>query len=176
MCDTCGGGETGEEHGQECGAGPQHGSGHRVGSVEDIGPDTQWRDVLDGVTSVVHLAGIARQLGTAAKSAEAEMERVNVGRTKQLAESMACSPSVVRMVLVSSIGVYGDQLEAVVSERTPCRPNTHYGRTKLASEHIVRGALEDSGASGCIVRTVGLRTRKPRQHGETSPQRTSFAP
>ena len=120
--------------------------------VDDIGPDTRWRDVLDGVTSVVHLAGIAHRLGTASKSAEAEMERVNVGGTKQLAESVACTPSVSRMVLVSSIGVYGDHPDTAVSERTPCTPDTHYGRTKLAAEHVVRGALEDSHVSACIVR------------------------
>ena len=103
------------------------------GSLEDA-PSLQ--SALDGVEVVYHLAGL-----TAAGS-EREFHDVNEGGTRRLIDAIrATVPNLRRFVHVSSIAAvgptgYGDRL----TEESPCRPLTAYGRSKLAGELVVRHA------------------------------------
>jgi len=103
------------------------------GSLEDA---ASLGAALDGVELVYHLAGL-----TAAGS-EREFHEVNEGGTRRLITAIrATIPSLRRFVHVSSIAAvgptgYGGRL----TEDTPCRPLTAYGRSKLAGEMVVRRA------------------------------------
>lgn len=103
------------------------------GSLEDA---ASLQAALRGVDLVYHVAGL-----TAAGS-EREFHDVNEGGTRRLIEAArATIPNLRRFVHVSSIAAvgptgYGGRL----TEETPCRPLTAYGRSKLAGEMVVRRA------------------------------------
>jgi dihydroflavonol-4-reductase len=112
------------------------------GSLEDIDSLTA---ALQGVERVYHLAGL-----TAAGS-EREFLEVNERGTLRLIGAIRTAvPSLRRFVHVSSIAAVGPTSHgARLTEDTPCRPVTAYGRSKLAGEVVVRDA---AGLPWTIVR------------------------
>ncbi len=103
------------------------------GSLEDV---ESLKAALRGVDRVYHLAGL-----TAAGS-EREFLEVNEGGTLRLIGAIRASvPSLKRFVYVSSLAAVGPTSRgARLTEDTPCRPVTAYGRSKLAGEAVVRRA------------------------------------
>ena len=85
---------------------------------------------LDGVEGVFHLAGQpgARSFGPAF----ADYLRRNALATQRLFESARA----VRVVYASSSSIYGDAERYPTPEETQPRPNSPYGITKLACEHL----------------------------------------
>jgi nucleoside-diphosphate-sugar epimerase len=92
-----------------------------------------------GCGAVCHLAARAHVLGVAAPDAEQLFEEANVALTVRLAEA-AFGAGLKRFVFVSSIGVVGNSSEPGVplTEHTPCRPTSAYGRSKLKAEQRLR--------------------------------------
>ncbi|HXY69615.1 MAG TPA: NAD(P)-dependent oxidoreductase [Gemmatimonadales bacterium] len=103
------------------------------GSLEDL---ESLKAALQGVDTVFHVAGL-----TAAGS-EAEFLSVNEGGTARLVEAVrSAAPALARFVHVSSIAAVGPTARGTrLSEDSPCRPLTAYGRSKLAGEAVVRAA------------------------------------
>ncbi len=103
------------------------------GSLEDT---ASLEAALPGVDLVYHLAGL-----TAAGS-EREFHEVNEGGTQRLIDAIrATLPTLRRFVHVSSIAAVGPTgFGGRLTEETPCRPLTAYGRSKLAGEMVVRRA------------------------------------
>lgn len=62
--------------------------------------------------------------------------RCNVSATQRLLEAAVHSLRLRRFVYSSSSSVYGDAESFPVTERTPTRPISPYGVTKLAAEHL----------------------------------------
>lgn len=60
----------------------------------------------------------------------------NIDATQRLLEAAKGAPFLQRFVYASSSSVYGDADELPVTERTPTRPVSPYGVTKLAAEHL----------------------------------------
>ncbi len=77
-------------------------------------------------------------------------ERVNVGGTATVVEA-AIKAGVKRVVLFSTIAVYGQADGQVLNEQSPTHPDTFYAQTKLAAEKIV---LNARGADGQPLGTV----------------------
>lgn len=125
-------------------------AGHRVRVV-----DTQWfgrnlpnhpalevlqadiRDVawpLDGIESVIHLAGIAND---PCGELDAKLTwEVNVLATMRLAE--ACNAAGVgRFIFASSASVYGIQGDRAVTEDSPMAPVSDYNKTKQVAERVL---------------------------------------
>lgn len=121
-------------------------------SVGDLGPDTDWRVALAGVTHVVHLAAVAHRIGPQEELADETYDRVNHLATAALGRAMTHTRSVRRLVFVSSIGAVTSLADDVITEKTPCRPDTAYGRSKLAAEDAVRNILAPSPVDWCIFR------------------------
>ena len=77
-------------------------------------------------------------------------ERVNIGGTATVVEA-AIKAGVKRVVLFSTIAVYGPSDGCVLNEMSPTHPDTFYAKTKLAAEQIV---LNARGADGQPLGTV----------------------
>ncbi len=88
------------------------------------------------VDVVYHLAG-----ATAAPT-EQEFFEVNAGGTSRLVEAVAAAnPGLARLLHVSSLAAVGPTTRGrLLTETSPCRPVTAYGRSKLAGETAARRA------------------------------------
>jgi nucleoside-diphosphate-sugar epimerase len=120
--------------------------------VDNIGPATAWRDALQGVDSVVHLAARTHVLDARAASLDAFRE-VNVEGTRALAEACVAA-GVARLVFVSSIKAVGECTsgDASYTEDSLCSPADAYGRSKLEAEGALRQAVAGSTTSPVILR------------------------
>ena len=115
----------------------------------DLAQPIDWRQLLDGVGQVIHLAGIAH-VGNAV--APELYDRVNRLATAQLAAAAAAA-GVGHLVFVSSIRAQsGPAADHVLTERDRAAPTDAYGCSKLAAEAAVRAA----GVSFTILRPVLL--------------------
>jgi nucleoside-diphosphate-sugar epimerase len=119
--------------------------------VSRIDGSTDWSAVLDGVDTVVHLAGVAHRIGVGERAARKEYLAVNVAGTSRLAEAVA-KAGIRRLVFVSSIAVFGSSADRPVSEATPVAPDSAYGRSKLEAEREVQRALANGPGDWVIVR------------------------
>ncbi len=103
-------------------------------TMADLNNGISWERLLDGVDRVFHLAGATR----ASRTAEYYTE--NYLATKRLAEVCArYAPALDRFVYVSSQTAAGPSLDGKpVTEDLPCRPVSHYGRSKMMAEQAIR--------------------------------------
>jgi nucleoside-diphosphate-sugar epimerase len=109
-------------------------------AVGDIGPQTDWGQALEGIETVVHLAGRAHVTGKG-RHALAQFRRVNAAGTKRLAEQ-AEQAGVRRFLLVSSVKAAADSTgEHAIVETEPTNPRTPYGISKLEGEQALWGAV-----------------------------------
>lgn len=115
----------------------------------DVTDSQAVRDAMQEVESVIHLAALLHIVNPPPALKE-KYERINVGGTKTVVES-AIQSGVRRVVLFSTISVYGQSQGRILTEDTPPAPNTFYARTKLAAERIV---LEAKGADNKQLGTV----------------------
>jgi len=90
------------------------------------------RRVSAGCDLVIHLAAAQHE----ANVPDAHFEAVNVEGTRTLLEA-SLAAGVRRFVYGSTIGVYGEAADTVLTEASPPRPVNVYGRTKLAAEGVV---------------------------------------
>jgi nucleoside-diphosphate-sugar epimerase len=94
-------------------------------------------EALRGADAVIHLAGVTKALRTN------DYYVGNVRATERLAQAMAGRG--VRLVHVSSLAAVGPSTDEVpVNEDTEARPVTHYGKSKLEAERIVRDLAPDA--------------------------------
>jgi nucleoside-diphosphate-sugar epimerase len=90
------------------------------------------RDFIGGADCLIHLAGEINDV--------AKMRPLHVDGTARLIDAVT-SPSL-KWIQISSCGVYGNSLPAIVDERSPCRPVGVYEETKFAAELMVRNASD----------------------------------
>ena len=117
-----------------------------------IGDVTEKADVesaMQGVDAVVHMAALLHIVNPPPEMRE-KYERVNVGGTAMVVEA-AIKAGVKRVVLFSTIAVYGQAGGQVLNELSPTHHDTFYAQTKLAAEQIV---LNARGADGQPLGTV----------------------
>ncbi|HYI30079.1 MAG TPA: NAD-dependent epimerase/dehydratase family protein [Bradyrhizobium sp.] len=108
-----------------------------VVAVSDLTRPVEWRALLKGVETVVHLAGIAH---TGPETPDEAYDRVNRLATAELANA-AKAIGIQHLVFISSIrGQSGPSSEQTLRESDPPRPTDAYGRSKLAAEDAVRAA------------------------------------
>jgi len=101
-------------------------------AVGEIGPNTDWSAALEGVSCVVHLAGLAH-----ANHGRADLMRVNAEGADALA-AQAEAAGVQRFIYVSSIKAVGEESgEGALDESVDPDPQTAYGQSKRAGEQAV---------------------------------------
>ncbi len=123
----------------------------RVGDVCD---GQAVRSAVAGVEVVVHLAALLHQYESEAGLGP-RYERVNVGGTENVVRA-AVAEGVRRVVFLSTIAVYGPSSGRLIDENTPPRPDTLYGRTKLAAEQAVLSATTDGQPVGTVLRAAAV--------------------
>ena len=108
-----------------------------VVAVSDLTRPVEWRALLKGIETVLHLAGIAH---AGPEIAEEAYDRVNRLATAELAKA-AQAIGVHHLVFISSIRAQSGPSSADVLRETDApHPTDAYGRSKLAAEDAVRAA------------------------------------
>lgn len=119
--------------------------------VGDVTDKSAVQSAMQEVDAVVHLAALLHIVNPSPELRE-KYERINVGGTATVVEA-AIKAGVKRVVLASTIAVYGSSNGQILNEDSPSCPDTFYAQTKLAAEKIVlnaRGA--DSQPMGAVLR------------------------
>ena len=113
--------------------------------VGDIGPDTDWRTALEGVSGVVHLAARTHVLRETATDPLAAYRKINVSGTERLARSAAAG-GIRRLVIVSSVKVSGERTEErPFTEDGAPRPEDAYGVSKWEGEQALSRIAAETG-------------------------------
>jgi nucleoside-diphosphate-sugar epimerase len=112
----------------------------------DIGDRPLQRAILEGVSTVFHLA--ATHLSVRASAAD--YRRVNVEAVGSLIRH-ARDAGVRRFVHCSTVGVYGP-LPHIADETTPCRPEFEYEKTKLEGESVVLDVHRSDDVAAVVLR------------------------
>ncbi len=117
--------------------------------IGDITNNSAVQAAMEGVDSVIHMAAMLHVVNPPPEMRE-KYERINVGGTATVVDA-AIRAGVKRVVLFSTIAVYGPSEGCVLDEMSPTHPATLYAQTKLAAEQIV---LNARGADGQPLGTV----------------------
>lgn len=118
-------------------------------AVEDQDDSTDWRGPLEGVGTVVHLAGRAHIMRDRTADPLGAFRRTNVYGTLNLARQ-AASAGVGRFVFVSSIKVNGETGTHRESD-TPA-PSDAYGSSKLEAENGLWEVAATTGLGVVVIR------------------------
>jgi nucleoside-diphosphate-sugar epimerase len=115
----------------------------------DLTDPTALKQALQGVRTIVHLAG-------ALAGSETVLERINVTGSVNLARA-AVAAGVTRFIHISSAGVYGDHSGAgLIAENAELRAASPYERSKLRGEQGVIAQLRGSGTDWVVLRPGGV--------------------
>jgi nucleoside-diphosphate-sugar epimerase len=124
---------------------------YKVFKVGEIEENTHWTEALKEVDTVIHLAARAHQLNDQAINPEAEFLRVNCEGTKALVKQ-AIASGVKHFIFISSIGAMKTLSEQLLTEKSPCHPDSPYGRSKLQAEQALIELCQDSPMTWTILR------------------------
>ena len=125
----------------------------RLVQVGELGAETDWGHVLDGVDAVVHTAARVHRMDDSPEGALEKYRQANVVGTARLAEAAAES-GVRRFVFLSSVKVNGDRTApgaAFDTDAIPA-PTDPYGVSKLEAERQLRMIGAAAGMEVVIIR------------------------
>ncbi len=120
--------------------------------VGDIGPATDWRQALQGIDAIVHLAARVHVMRDDSSDPLAEHRRVNRDGTRRLAEQ-AARAGVRRLVFLSTVKVHGERsVDRPFTEDDDPSPQDPYAISKWEAEQALHEV-----ASRARLETVVLR-------------------
>lgn len=109
--------------------------------------DDTWRNVgLHEYDSVIHLAAIVHS----PKAESSLYYKVNRDLAVEFAKK-AKSEGVKHFIFISTLSVYGNEVNDVIDQHTVPKPSNHYGRSKWEAENEIAG-LENDEFTVSIVR------------------------
>lgn len=124
-------------------------------------PDVLSKALQDGPDCIFHLAAVP---GGAAEADYDLGKRVNIDATMRLIDGVRNKPNRPRLVVCSSIAVFGSPLPAIVDDDTPPSPALSYGAQKLMMEIYLSDLARRGEVDARCVRLPGVLAR-PRQAG-----------
>jgi nucleoside-diphosphate-sugar epimerase len=123
--------------------------------IKEIHSDSDWRDELDGIDTVVHLAARVHLMSENALDPLEAFREVNVKGTVNFAKQSALA-GVKRFIYLSSIKVNGEHsfCGRPFSANDIASPSDPYGISKAEAEAELRLIAEESGMEVVIIRPV----------------------
>ena len=127
--------------------------GVRVVPVAELTANTDWRQVLVGGGSLVHLAARVHVMHDTAADPLTAFRAVNVQGTLNMARQAAAA-GVKRFVFISSVKVNGESTEPgrAFTEADTSNPQDAYGLSKHEAEQGLRQLSADTGMAVVIIR------------------------
>jgi nucleoside-diphosphate-sugar epimerase len=120
-------------------------------SVGEINGSTAWQVALNGIHSVIHLAGRAHVLNDDPKSAPAKFNQINTEGTANLADQ--CEQfGVKHFIFLSSLHAMGTTRTECLTELSVCQPDSAYGQSKLRAELAIAELTQRSQMQHTIIR------------------------
>jgi nucleoside-diphosphate-sugar epimerase len=119
----------------------------------DVTDRSAVQTAFQGVDSVIHMAALLHIVEPPPSLREV-YQRINVGGTAMVVEE-AVRQGVRRVVLFSTIAVYGNAQQQVLTEDVAPYPDTWYAQTKLTAERILLDAAGSDGQPVGVALRVG---------------------
>jgi len=117
----------------------------------DLTRPFDWAPLVDGITHIIHLAGIAHATDTIPAQSYQAVNADAVGALASAAVRAGCQ----RVILMSSIRAQtGPSATATIDESTPANPTDAYGRAKLDGERQLFATLRPDQTQGVVLRPV----------------------
>ncbi|NCR09960.1 MAG: NAD-dependent epimerase/dehydratase family protein [Microcystis aeruginosa LG13-11] len=123
----------------------------RIVKVGNIDEKTNWQEALQGIDIVIHLAARAHIINETIPNPEAEFIKVNTQGTANLVKQ-SIQAGVKHFIFISSIGAMTTQSDRILTENSPCHPDSPYGRSKLQAEQALIELAKDSNMTWTILR------------------------
>jgi nucleoside-diphosphate-sugar epimerase len=120
----------------------------KVGNIDE---KTNWQEALQGIDIVIHLAARAHIINETISNPEAEFIKVNTQGTANLIQQ-SIQAGVKHFIFISSIGAMTTQSDRILTENSPCHPDSPYGRSKLQAEQALINLAKDSNMTWTIIR------------------------
>lgn len=118
--------------------------------IGDLGNAALLRAASRDAAAIVHAAGAAHGTGRTTRDA-ACLHAAHVDATRALVEAaLECGSP--RLVLLSSVAVYGDHGGTLCNETTPCAPRGSYARSKWQAERVAMECMENGQGTLSILR------------------------
>jgi nucleoside-diphosphate-sugar epimerase len=119
--------------------------------MASIDGDTDWSNALDGVDTVIHLAGRVHVLGDPGPDELSIYRRMNTAATERLARMAATRAR--RFVYVSTIKVNGEEtFTTPFTESDTPKPQDAYAISKWEAEQVLRRIGAETGLEVVILR------------------------
>ena len=129
--------------------------------VGEIGSHTNWRDALEGVDTVIHLAARVHVMEENERDPFDAFMKANALGTERLART-AAELGVKRMVLASTIKVNGEATKtAPFTEDMRPAPEDPYGQSKWEAELALWRVARETGMEGVVMRVLRGEETKP---------------
>lgn len=126
--------------------------GTEVIQVDAIGPHTDWSGKLDGIDTVIHLAGRVHVMKETTDDPLSAFRYVNTAGTEHLART-AAKTGVRRLLYVSTIKVNGGRtIGAPFTEEDEPAPEDPYAISKWEAEQALKRIREVTGLQTVVVR------------------------
>jgi nucleoside-diphosphate-sugar epimerase len=128
------------------------GGAYEVVVSPDLGSNSDWKEALEGVDVVIHLAARVHVMKDRVSDPLAAFREVNAAGTELLARQ-AASAGVKRFVFLSSIGVNGKEtFGRAFTEAEPANPHSPYAQSKYEAECALWQVADQTGLEVVIVR------------------------
>lgn len=120
--------------------------------IKDIGPDTDWSEVVAGVSHVVHTAARVHILNETENDPLSAFRKVNTAGTINLAQQAAMA-GVQRFVFISTIAVNGSKTkDRPFTEQDTPNPHNAYAQSKWEAEQALEAIATATGMDVVIIR------------------------
>ena len=108
--------------------------------IKSIDGDTDWKNFLEGMNIVVHLAARVHVMKDSVSNHFAEYQKVNVMGSARLAQT-AAECGVKRFIFMSSVKVNGEENVRAYNEGDAPAPLDSYGLSKMQAEKRLKKIL-----------------------------------
>ncbi|MBN1256674.1 MAG: NAD-dependent epimerase/dehydratase family protein [Planctomycetes bacterium] len=120
--------------------------------VGGIDGETDWRDAVEGIETVIHLAARVHVMHETTGDPLAEFRKVNCDGSANLAAQCAAM-DVIRLVYVSTVKVSGEKTtDEPLHEEVMAKPQEPYAISKWEAEEILCKISQETGLELVIVR------------------------